>query len=281
MKKIIRAVGITALLMATTGLTAPAYAAISAVEASTQADVLSPAVEGLTAPKDFFPVEPGTDYYLANYDQYAAYLQRLASESDRIKVQSFGTTEEGRTQWMGIVSSPANLANLDRYQEIARKLAKAEGVTEEEARALAAEGKAVVWIDAGLHATETVTVQGQIHVLYRLLSGQDAETLRTLDDTILLFGHANPDGHQLVADWYMRKENPQDRSFRDIPRCTRNIPATITTAIHTWRRKPRPRTSTASIIASGSRRSSIISIRRARAVWWSISRPSATRITIT
>ena len=218
MNKIMRAVGLSALLLTTTGLTTPAFAAMAAVEATAQAPVITPAVAGLTAPKDFFPQEPGTDYYLANYDQYAAYLQRLASESDRIKLESFGTTEEGRTQWMGIVSSPANLANLDRYKEIARKLAKAEGVSEAEARALAEEGKAVVWIDAGLHSTETITTQSQVHVLYRLLSGQDAETLRTLDDTILIFGHVNPDGTQLVSDWYMRKENPLERTFQDIPR---------------------------------------------------------------
>lgn len=220
MRSTVRAAGLSAVLLATTFLTAPAVMAQAAPAAVAQvsAEVITPAVAGVTAPKDFFAQEPGTDYYLANYDQYEAYLKRLSEQSDRIKLESFGTTEEGRTQWMGIVSSPANLANLDRYQEIARKLAKAEGVSEDEARQLAAEGKAVVWIDAGLHATETVTPQAQVHVLYRLLTGQDAETLRTLDDTILIFGHVNPDGHQLVADWYMRNPDPQARSFRDIPR---------------------------------------------------------------
>ncbi|MEG2731061.1 M14 family metallopeptidase, partial [Brevundimonas sp.] len=220
MRTSVRAAGLSAVLLATTFLTAPAglAQAVPAATAQTSAEAITPAVSGVTAPKDFFAQEPGTDYYLANYDQYEAYLKRLAEQSDRIKLESFGTTEEGRTQWMGIVSSPANLANLERYQEIARKLAKAEGVSEEEARQLAAEGKAVVWIDAGLHATETVTPQAQVHVLYRLLTGQDAETLRTLDDTILIFGHVNPDGHQLVADWYMRNSDPQARSFRDIPR---------------------------------------------------------------
>ena len=217
----VRAAGLTAALLASTILVAPSVAVAEAAALHAEAAAagpLTPAVAGVTAPKDFFPQEPGTDYYLINYDQYEAYLKALDGQSDRMQLQSFGTTEEGRTQWMAIVSTPENLANLDRYKEIARKLAKAEGVSEEDARQLAAEGKSVVWIDAGLHATETVTTQGQVHVLYRLLTGQDAETLRTLDDTIILFGHANPDGLQLVADWYMRKENPQERSFRDIPR---------------------------------------------------------------
>ena len=59
---------------------------------------------------------------------------------------------------MAIITSPENQKKLDRYKEISRRLALAEGLTEEQARALAAEGKAVVWIDGGLHATETVGV---------------------------------------------------------------------------------------------------------------------------
>ena len=107
----------------------------------------------ITAPKDFFQQPPGTDYYLANYSDYAAYLQRLASQSDRIKLVDIGKTAEGRTQWMAIVSSPANLARLDEFRQIAARLARARGVTEDEARRLAAEGKAVVLIYAVLHAT--------------------------------------------------------------------------------------------------------------------------------
>ncbi len=180
--------------------------------------VITPPVAGIPAPSQAFPTEPGSDYYLANYDAYAAYLQKLAAVSDRMKLVEIGKSAEGRPMWMAIVSSPGNLARLDRYRDIARRLAKADGVTEAEAKALAAEGKAVVWIDAGLHATETVTTQSQIHVLYRMLTGTDSETQRILDETIVLFAHDNPDGLQLVADWYMRNKDPKDREFRTIPR---------------------------------------------------------------
>ncbi|QKR98420.1 peptidase [Sphingomonas sp. CL5.1] len=172
----------------------------------------------LPSPAEAFPTEPGSDYYLANYDAYEKYLKTLAAQSDRMKLIDIGKSAEGRTMWVAIVSSPANLAKLDHYREIARKLAKAEGVDEAQAKALAAEGRAVVWIDAGLHATETVTTQSQIHVLYRMLTGQDAETKRLLDDTIILFGHDNPDGLQLVADWYMRNADPAKREFKSLPR---------------------------------------------------------------
>lgn len=120
--------------------------------------------------------------------------------------------------WMAIVSTPANLARMDEYRGIAQKLAKARGVDEVQARALAAQGKAIVWIDAGLHATETVTSQGQIQVLHRMLTQTDAETMRMLEDCNILFAHDNPDGMELVSNWYMRHEDPKKREFATLPR---------------------------------------------------------------
>ncbi|RDE06989.1 M14 family metallopeptidase [Sphingomonas aracearum] len=170
-----------------------------------------------TAPDRFFKQPIGSDYYLANYTEYEAYLKRLASESDRIRLVDIGKSAEGRTQWMAVVSSPANLQRMEEYRGMAEKLARGR-VPETEARRLAREGKAVVWIDAGLHATETVTSQGQIQVLHRMLSQSDPETLRLLDDCIILFAHDNPDGMEMVSNWYMRHEDPKRREFSTLPR---------------------------------------------------------------
>lgn len=179
---------------------------------------LAAAASAQTAPKDFFKTAPGSDYYLANYTEYEAYLKKLAGESDRIKLLDIGKSAEGRTMWVAIVSTPANLARLEDYRNIAERLAKARGVDEAQARALAAQGRAIVWIDAGMHATETVTSQGQIQVLHRMLTQTDAETMRMLEDCIILFGHDNPDGMELVSNWYMRHADPKKREFATLPR---------------------------------------------------------------
>jgi len=91
-----------AALLTSTALTAAGPASAALAQAATAA---TPASDIVTAPERFFPQPPGTDYFLADYDQYERYLQRLAGESDRMKLQSFGTSAEGRTQWMAIVSS--------------------------------------------------------------------------------------------------------------------------------------------------------------------------------
>jgi hypothetical protein len=172
----------------------------------------------ITSPKEHFGFNMGDDYSLANYQQLMRYWTKLERQSDRIKVVQIGVTEEGRPQLMSIVTSPANHGKLTHYQEIARRMAQAEGISEADARKLSNTGKAVVWIDGGLHATETLCAQMLTETIYQFLTSDDPETLRILDDVIILFVHANPDGMDLVADWYMREADPQKRSLAGLPR---------------------------------------------------------------
>ncbi len=170
------------------------------------------AVKGITTPKEHLGFNLGDDYCLANYQQLISYWAKLEKESDRLKVVEIGKTEEGRPQLMGIVTSPANHKKLERYKEIARRLALAEALSAEDALTLSEEGKAVVWIDGGLHASETLCAQALMETLYQCLAADDAETRRVLDDVIILFVHSNPDGMDLVADSYMKSsKDPKQR----------------------------------------------------------------------
>ena len=76
----------------------------------------------LTTPMEAFGHEVGADYRLITYTQFERYLHTLAGQSDRMKLLEIGRSSEGRTQYLSVVSSPQNLANIDRYQEIARRL---------------------------------------------------------------------------------------------------------------------------------------------------------------
>jgi hypothetical protein len=178
-------------------------------------------LEGYTqtvpSPKEHFGFAIGEDYQLSNYTQTEAYFKKLAT-SDRTKLVDIGLTAEGRHQYMLIVTSPENQKKLAHYKEISQKLARAETLTDELAHALASEGKAVVWIDGGLHSTETVGTMQLIETAWQLVSRQDPETLRILDQVIVLLTHANPDGHELVGNWYMREPVPQKRTQDHLPR---------------------------------------------------------------
>ena len=174
--------------------------------------------QSIPSPKSHFGFSIGDNYQLATFIQTEAYLKKVAAVSPRMKLQSIGKTEEGRNQYMAIVSDPANIKNLAKYKAISQKMARAEGLSESEASQLAKEGKAVVWIDGGLHATETVGIHQWIETMYQFLTRNDEETQRILKNTIILFVHANPDGQELVSSWYMRNADTLKRSYANLPR---------------------------------------------------------------
>ncbi len=172
----------------------------------------------VTTPMQELGFNIGDDYHLVTYTQFETYWRKLAEESPRMVLEEIGQTAEGRTQLMAIITSAENHRNLARYKEISHRLAYAEGLTDEAARAMAQEGKAVVWIDGGLHATEIVGPHQLMELVYQMVSRTDEETMRFLDDVVLLATHANPDGMELVSNWYMRVEEPTERSTSGIPR---------------------------------------------------------------
>lgn len=171
----------------------------------------------ITTPKAHFGFNIGDDYHLANFTQTESYFKKLASESNRVKYTVIGKTEEGRDQPMLIISNEENLKNLKKYQSIAQQLARAE-MTVEDAKKLADEGKAIVWIDGGLHSNETVGMHQLIEIAYLLASRQDKETDFILKNTIVLLTHANPDGQELISNWYMREPIPEKRSLAYAPK---------------------------------------------------------------
>jgi hypothetical protein len=188
-----------------------AIVSIAALPASLSAQ------QRITTPKAFFGHDIGADYVLPNYTKLHEYFAKVAKESDRVVLDTIGLTEEGRPQIMAIVTSPENHKNLARYKEISKKLAMA-NIDSAEARRLAKEGKVVFWIDGGLHATEVLGAQQLTETYFQLVNGTDEETMRLLNDCIILMVHANPDGMELVSDWYMREPDPTKRSTGGIPR---------------------------------------------------------------
>jgi hypothetical protein len=156
-------------------------------------------------PESVIGWEPGADYKLADYGQIQAYFEALDAASDRIRVEQIGESAEGRPLLLAIISSEANMRSLDRYREISRRLAQASDLTDSEARALAGEGKAIVWIDAGIHATEVAGPQFSPDFAYRMVTGEEPELRRIRDEVVILHMPVmNPDGLEIVVDWYRR-----------------------------------------------------------------------------
>jgi hypothetical protein len=153
-------------------------------------------------PADHFGFQLGADQHLATYQQAYEYFQILDKASPKFKVFEMGKTEMGKPQIGAIITSERNMAELAAFKRIAERLALAKGLTDEEARKLAEQGRAVVYIDGGLHASECAPPQALPELAYDLITVGDADTKAILDNVVLLLCFANPDGMDLLAEWY-------------------------------------------------------------------------------
>ncbi|MCA1555167.1 MAG: M14 family metallopeptidase, partial [Acidobacteria bacterium] len=158
------------------------------------------------SPASVLGFKPGDDRRVADWRQITNYFTRLDAASERIQMRTLGQTTLDRPLTVAFISAPENIRNLAKYQDIQRRLADPRLVRSEAERdELTREGKTVVVISCSIHSTEIVASQMSMQLAYELATAEDAETREILQNTILLLiPSANPDGVDIVADWYRK-----------------------------------------------------------------------------
>ncbi len=157
----------------------------------------------IPTPESFLGHRVGEDRYLAPYPRVLEYLRALDDASERISIEPAGESTLGNEIVVMVITSEANQQHLPRYREIARRLANPDGLGDEEARRLAAEGKAIVLVTCTIHSTEVGSTQMVMELAHDLATTEDPEVGGWLDDVILLvMPSINPDGQVMIVDWY-------------------------------------------------------------------------------
>ncbi|MDE0829303.1 MAG: M14 family zinc carboxypeptidase, partial [Vicinamibacterales bacterium] len=169
-------------------------------------------------PTEFFGFEIGTDGEMARYPRILDYFQLLANQSDRIEYERRGTTTLGNPYVLATISSPANLARMDRLVEINHRLNDPRGLSEADALALAQEGVPFYFLYATIHSTEVGNTQTLIKIAHRFATDASPEIAEMLDNVVLLVVPSqNPDGQVLVINhWYDTKGTPYSRTYPDL-----------------------------------------------------------------
>jgi hypothetical protein len=165
-----------------------------------------PAVSAeVPTPESVLGFKVGEDRKLADWTQIVDYFQKLAAASPRVKVENVGATTEGNPFLVVTITSEANMARLEEIRRANLRLADPRTLSEDEARRLIDNGKAIVALNHGIHSTEVGASQTSMETAYALASAQDRYTLDILDKTvILMLPSHNPDGTQKVVDWYRK-----------------------------------------------------------------------------
>jgi Zinc carboxypeptidase len=163
------------------------------------------AQQHVTSPEAAFGFKPGTDRKLADWNELTAYFKKLSTESRRINYEELGKTTEGRPFIAVTISSADNIAHLAHYKEIQKKLADPRTISPEESKRLIAEGKTVLVVTCNVHSTEIASAQSATEFAYQLATGDTPRIHSILDNVIIvLVPSLNPDGEQLVVDWYKK-----------------------------------------------------------------------------
>jgi hypothetical protein len=175
--------------------------------ATTKATAASPSA--VPNPRSVLGFTPGDDRTIADWRQIRDYFARLDRASDRVLVETVGETTLKRPLIVAIISAPENIRDLGKYKEIQRRLADPRLNPDPEdliwGEVFPGLGKTVVAISCSIHSTEVVASQMSMQLAYELASSNDDETREILSNTILLLiPSANPDGNDIVADWYRK-----------------------------------------------------------------------------
>ncbi|MCM2317205.1 MAG: M14 family metallopeptidase, partial [Thermoanaerobaculia bacterium] len=159
----------------------------------------------LPTPSEHLKMSIGEDRVVADYRQIRDYFAMLDAASPRVSIETLGETTLGEPMIMAVISSEANIANLARFKELARKVSDPRGLTSEEIGILAAEGRAIVLVTCNIHSTEIASSQMAMEWAHALATASDPKTLRQLDEVILLLVPSlNPDGQIMETEWYRK-----------------------------------------------------------------------------
>jgi hypothetical protein len=132
------------------------------------------------------------------------YIQHLASQSPRLKIQEYGKTYEKRSLQVVFVSAPENLAKLD---EIRQNNLKHAGLLEGGINGLQLP---IVWLAYTVHGNEPAGTEASMALLHQLATDNSEKVQNWLKDLLIVIDPCqNPDGRERYAHWYQTVQNTQ------------------------------------------------------------------------
>jgi hypothetical protein len=146
-------------------------------------------------PSDYLGYQLGSKP--ASHAETFGYLRLLAESSAKAELFKYAETYEGHGLYYLVVTSPENMADIDRIKEEHDRLADPRKLSENEARRLIADLPAVVWAGYSIHGDELSSTDAAIAIAYQLVAGDDQDTGNLLNNLVILIDPMqNPDGRE-------------------------------------------------------------------------------------
>ena len=127
-----------------------------------------PASDTVPSPLKFFGRIPGTPGELTYAADITRYYRELARTSNRVKLISLGTTEEGREQVVLAIADEETIGKLDEYKDKLAALGDPRRTNAAQAAEIIKGAKPIYWVTSGIHSPETGGPEMLIELAYRL-----------------------------------------------------------------------------------------------------------------
>jgi zinc carboxypeptidase len=157
--------------------------------------------QSIPAPRAFLGFEVGADRTLADWKQITGYFAALAAASPAVTVDTLGPTTANQPLIVATISTPENIARLAAIRAAQARLADPRTLPAAEEQELLRTQPAVVLISCNIHATEIASSQMAMELAWRLAT-VDTLQQQLRDVVVLLIPSINPDGEQMITDWY-------------------------------------------------------------------------------
>jgi len=160
--------------------------------------ISSLALAQVKSPDQFLGYKLGTRY--TPHYNIVNYCKQVAEAAPgMVKLDQYGTTNEGRPLLLLYVTSPENMARLEAIRLNNLRLA---GMTRDK-MAPDEKGPAIVWLSYNVHGNETSSSEAAMLTLYELVNPSNTKTKEWLQHTVVIIDPCiNPDGRDRYVNWF-------------------------------------------------------------------------------
>ena len=131
-----------------------------------------------------------------------SYIKAVEKSTDKVQIKEYGKTYEGRSLYYLIISTPENMAQLEKIRETNLKLTDPRITSPEQINEIAKWMPSIVWIGYNIHGGEASGMEAAIRTIYQLAAGTDDNTQNILNNLICIIDPCqNPDGHERFANY--------------------------------------------------------------------------------
>ncbi len=160
--------------------------------------------DGIPDPRQHFGTIIGAPGVMHRTHEIYAYFAALAAATPRVRLDTVGTSEEGRPIVLVVIADEETMQHLDRYRAIADSLADPRTIAPEQLNGILARAKPIYYLNGGLHSPEMGSPEMLMELAYRLAASDEPRVAQIRRGLITIINPVSePDGRDKQVDWYL------------------------------------------------------------------------------